>query len=107
MSTKKRTKRKDAEAILLESLDTPLNFGEMLRAIREADEITQIALSKKLETSRQDISDIERGRKFVSPERAAKIAKALGYSPEQFVAQVLQDQLDRGKLGLRVKIEAA
>lgn len=107
MTIKKKAKKKDAEAVLFESLDMPLNFGEMLRAIRESDEITQVALSKKLKTSRQDISDIERGRKFVSPERAAKIAKALGYSPEQFVAQVLQDQLDRGKLGLRVKIEAA
>ena len=104
MSTKRK---RDAEDILLESLGKDMTFGDMLKAIRECDEITQIKLAAKLRTSRQDISDIERGRKSVSPERAAKIAKALGYSPEQFVAQVLQDLLNRGKLRLKVKIEAA
>lgn len=104
MSTKRK---QDAEEILLESLGGQMSFGEMLKAIRECDEMTQTKLATKLRTTRQDISDIERGRKFVSPEKAAKIAKALGYSPEQFVAQNLQDLLNKAKLRLKVKIEAA
>jgi transcriptional regulator with XRE-family HTH domain len=107
MNTNTRKKIKDAEDVLLKSLGATPNFGEMLQALRTCDGVTQVALSKLLKTSRQDISDIERGRKSVSPERAAKIAKALGYSPEQFIAQALQDQIDRGNLKFKVRVEAA
>ena len=53
------------------------------------------------------LNDIEKGRKAVSPERAARFAKVLGYSEARLVQLALQDLVNRGGLNLRVDVIAA
>ena len=65
--------------------DTEFNFSTMLRSIREADEISQIEFANILGISRQNLCDIEKKRKGVSPERAANFARILGYPETVFV----------------------
>ena len=74
MTTKARTTRVDAFAHLEKKLG-PLSLGKALVATRETDEITQAAFARKLGLSRANLADIEKGRKRVSPERAARFAR--------------------------------
>lgn len=84
-----------------------LTLGEMLRSIRQCEEITQVDFSKKLNISRQNLCDIEHGRRFISPKVAAEYAVKLGYSKNQFVRLCLQDLLDRDGINLEVEIKKA
>ncbi len=83
------------------------SFGGFLQAIREADKISQTRFSKKLRISKQHLCDIEKGRKLVSPERAAKFSKTLGYSEKSFVALALQDSMRNGGLHYKVELKVA
>jgi len=96
----------DAEKFL-ESRVGPLTLGKMVRCIRECDEISLPDFAKKLGISKSHLCDIEQDRKSVSPDRAARFAKILGYSREQFVQLSLQGLVDRGHLRLKVLVEAA
>ena len=97
---------KSRAVLLLEKLaGGPLTLGRFIRAIREGEEMSQVAFAEKLEISRSHLCDIEKGRKPVSASRAAQIAKILGYSEKQFVELALQDSVERAGLGYRVKIE--
>lgn len=99
-------KGRDAAAFL-ESLIGKLTFGNMLQSIRECDEVSSADFAKKLGISKSHLCDIEQDRKSVSPERAARFAKILGYSQEQFVRLSLQGLVDKGRLRLKVLVEAA
>ena len=57
--------------------------------------------------SRSNLCDVEKGRWIGSPEKAAKIAKILGYSTTQFVACALEEQLHKMGLHLKVELKAA
>lgn len=85
----------------------PLTFGKMLQAVREGDELTLEAFAKRIGVSRQNLCDIEKGRKGVSPERAARWARLLGYPEAQWVRLALQAELDAAGLKYRVEIAAA
>ena len=90
------TKKKSDAMQFLESLVGELTFGGLIEAMRQAEEMSQVDFAKKLGISKQHLCDIEKGRKFVSPERAAKFAKILGHSEKSFVALALQDIVDHG-----------
>ena len=83
---------------------TKLSFGKLLWAIRQADEISQIAFATKLKITKQHLCDIEHERKSISPKLAAKYAELLGYSKEQFIRLSLQDLVDREGLNVQVEI---
>lgn len=85
----------------------PLTFGSLLSSIRLADEITQEQMAKKLGVTKGHLSQIENGRKFVSPDRAQTFARKLGYSEIMFVKLSLQDLLNRAKIPYIVELEAA
>ncbi len=85
----------------------PLTLGKAMEAIRLSDEQSLSSFSRKLGISRANLCDIEKGRKLVSPERAARFAKTLGYGQRQFVRLALQDQLKHAGLHFRVELEAA
>ena len=85
----------------------PLRFGQMLRAIRQGEKMSQVNFAAELGISKSHLCDIEKGRKTVSPARAAEFARKLGYSEKQFVRLSLQDQLEEAGLRLKVRIEAA
>jgi len=80
-----------------------LTLGKLIWAIRKADDISQVKFATLLKITKQHLCDIERGRKSVSPKLAAKYAKILGYTEEQFIRLALQDLVDRE--GLNVKVE--
>ena len=84
-----------------------LTLGEMLRSIRQCEEMSQVDFAKKLEISRQNLCDLEHGRRFVSPRVAVAYANKLGYSNHQFVRLCLQDLLDRDGINLEVDVKKA
>jgi transcriptional regulator with XRE-family HTH domain len=81
-----------------------LTLGKMIWAIRQSDDITQVNFAEKLGISKQHLCDIEHERKIVSPKLAAKYAKLLGYSEEQFIRLSLQDLVDRDGLNVLVEV---
>ena len=97
MSTRKANAR-DA----LEKRVGPLTLSALLVATREGEDMSQTAFAEKLGVSKSHLSDIECGRKVVSPDRAVRFAKALKMSEAQFVRLSLQDIVDRA--GLRFKV---
>jgi len=68
---------------------------------------SQAAFARKLGISPSHLCDIEKGRKVVSAQRAARFARILGRSPEQFVRLSLQELVDEAGLKMRVNIAAA
>jgi DNA-binding XRE family transcriptional regulator len=90
----------------IEKLYGPLTFGNLLKAHREGDELTQVAMAKKIKLSKQALNDIKNGRKIPSISRAVALAKKVGILPELAVELVLQDQLDREKLKMTVKVNS-
>ena len=85
----------------------PVTLGRLIESIRLGEELTQAAFAKKLGLSRSHLNDIEKGHKVVSPERAARFAKALGHSPERFVELSLQSIVDESGLKLKVIVDVA
>lgn len=81
-----------------------LTLGRLIWAIRQADEMTQVAFAEKLTITKQHLCDIEHDRKSISPKLAAKYAETLGYSKEQFIRLALQDMVDRDGLNIRVDV---
>jgi transcriptional regulator with XRE-family HTH domain len=90
-----------------ESLHGPMTLGGMLWSIRMCDEVTQTEFAKMLGVNRSHLCDVEKGRKVVSPERAAAWAEILGYPDTVFVKLALQEQLDRAGVKMSVQVEAA
>ncbi len=105
MSTKK--KPSDAAKFLEKLTGSKLTLGNLLLAIRQGEEVSQVEFAKLLGISRQYLCDIEHSRRFVSPRGAAEFAKKLGYSQKQFVRLCLQELLDRDELNLSVDIQDA
>lgn len=90
----------------IEKIYGPLTFGNLLKAHREADELTQVQMAKKIKLSKQALNDIENGRKIPSVSRAVALAKKVGILPELAVELVLQDQINREKLKMVVKVSS-
>ena len=102
------TKKKKSKAMkFLEKLTGgPLTFSELFLSIREGEEWTQEEYGKILGLSRQKVCDIEKGRRLPSPEKAAEFAKTLGYHPESFAKLIIEEQIKKAGLKLKV-IDAA
>ena len=100
-----RETRSSARRFLEDLAGGALTLGRLLRAIREGEEWSLAAMGKKLGVSRAHVANIEKG-KPVSPECAARYARALGHSEDQFVRLALQDELHRSGLDYRVELHA-
>jgi len=108
--TTKKTKgqaRREASKYLETIMGGPLTLGAALSGLREADERSLAELARVLGVSRSHLCDIEQGRRVVSPERAARFARALDQSEAQFVRLALQDQIRGAGLRLTVEVKAA
>lgn len=88
----------------LESELGKLTLGKLIWSIRTSEEMTLDDFSSKLKISKSHLCDIEKGRKFLSPERAQSFAKKLKYSPRQFVRLAIQDRLDNVGLKYHVSL---
>lgn len=83
-----------------------LTLGRLLWAIRTGDEINQVEFGKLLgNVSKQQVCDIEHGRKLVSPKLAANYAKRLGYPEQQFIELSLQDMVNKEGLDVDVHVD--
>ena len=85
----------------------PLTLGGLLESIRLSEDMSQAEFSKKLRISPSHLCDIEKGRKVISPERAARFAKILGRPQQQFVRLVLQELVNEAGLKMKVDVAAA
>ena len=101
------TKKSEAVRFLEKLNGGSVTFGKFLEAVRKGEEMTQPAFAETLGISKSHLNDIEKGRKAVSPERAARFAIVLGYSQARLVKLALQDLVDRGGLKLHVDVKAA
>lgn len=100
-----RTEDQDALAVLRGFRGgRPLTFGAMLRALRQCDAVPLAAWAAQLGITRQHLSDIERGRRAVSVERAAAWARTLGYPAGPFITLALQAQVDAAALPFAVTL---
>jgi antitoxin HigA-1 len=100
--------RKSAAMKLLERISRgPLTLGRAIESIRKSEELSQDECARKLGVSKSHLCDVEKGRKSVSPERAAKWARALGYPESVLVRLAIQGELDAAGLKYKVEIEAA
>ena len=82
----------------------PLTFADLLIMQREDTDLTQKEMADKMGISKQKLCDFEKGRRFPSIKMAAQWAKKLKHPQEIWVRIVLQDQLRRNKLKLKVFI---
>lgn len=106
MNTKKNINKKVISK--LEKISgEELTFGSLIKSIRLGEEMTQEEFADLLDISKQHLCDIEKGRKFVSPKRAAEYATQLKLSKKQFIRLCLQDLLRRDGLKMIVSVEAA
>ncbi len=104
MSTNKKS---DAVRFLEKAAGGPLTLGRLLEAIRRGEEMTMKDFADLLDISVSHLNDIEKGRKAVSPERAFRFAKRLGYSSEQFVELSLQEIVDDLDMHFKIKVSKA
>lgn len=108
MSTKfNRKDYVDAGTALEKLTKSKTTLAGLLEAIRLGEELSQTEFARQLGLSRSHLCDIEQGRKTVSPARAAKFAKKLGYSEKQFITLALQDIVRKDGFKFIVKLDAA
>ena len=100
-------KKSSAMKFLDKTIGSPISFGGTLEAIRLADHLSQTVFAKKIKISQAHLSQLEKGTKLVSPERARKFARILGYSEITFIELSLQDQLEKTGIKLKIHLEAA
>jgi transcriptional regulator with XRE-family HTH domain len=105
MSTSRRKNSEETLKFLEKQMGGPLSLGGLLEAIRLGEEQTQNEFARSLGISRSHLNDIEKGRKSVSPGRAARFARHLGYSEEQFTRLSLQSILDDEGIDWVVSLE--
>jgi len=104
---KAKEKKSDAMKTLEKIADGPLTLGRAIESIRKGEELSQDECAKELGVSKSHLCDVEKGRKTVSPERAAKWARALGYPESVLIRLAIQSELDAAGLRYKVEIEAA
>ena len=85
----------DAIPFIARLLGEQIILGALIEAIRQGENESQAVFAARLGISRLHLCDIEKGRKVVSAERAARFAELPGYSSDQFVRLALQDAVDR------------
>ena len=81
--------------------------GSFLRSWRQSFELSQVEFAKKLGISRANLCDMEMNRKSVSPEKAAEIAKTIGYSVNVLVEMAIEEQLSAAGLKYSVSLKPA
>jgi transcriptional regulator with XRE-family HTH domain len=107
MTTKKSSVSSASDDLEERILGGPLTFGGAVEGLRVGLELSQAAFARKLGVSRQYLCDVEKGRRPVSPQQAARFAKAFGHPPLVLVRLALQDAVRASGLKLKVSVEAA
>jgi len=82
-----------------------LTFSKFLKAWRECDDLSQAAFARKLNISRQNLCDLEKGRRSVSLNKLIKMAKVLGIPPQYLLELYFNEELKKAKANFKVKLE--
>ncbi len=111
MATKKKAPARASEGAVdalpfLEKLYGPLTLGRALQSIRLCEEQSLETFARALGVSRGHLCDIEKGRRGVSVERAARWARELGQHEGQFVELALQAEVLAAGLSFKVQVHA-
>ncbi|MDR0525046.1 MAG: helix-turn-helix transcriptional regulator [Spirochaetaceae bacterium] len=72
-----------------------ITFSSNLRRLRGLQNISQVALAKKIGVTPNFINDIENCKKWMSPQTIAKLAVALNVEPYQFFLPELKERETR------------
>ena len=107
MTTKTRSNQSATMRLLEDIAGGPLTIGGMIEAHRQGEEMSQAEMARQLGLSRSHLCDIEKGRKLVSPARAAAFAQALGFHEAQWVQVAIEDMLRTSGLHYSVRLEPA
>jgi transcriptional regulator with XRE-family HTH domain len=105
--TTKKSKGSSGSSLEEKILGGPLTFGAAVEGLRVGEGLTQTEFARKLGASRQYLCDVEKGRRRVSLEQAAKFAAVFGHPPTVLVQLALQDTIRASGLNLKVRVEAA
>jgi transcriptional regulator with XRE-family HTH domain len=81
-----------------------MTIGSFLRSWRLAEDLTQREIAENLSMSAAKLCDNEKGRKGVSPQKAAEIARILGYSEKVLVELALKELLEEAGLAWEVSL---
>jgi transcriptional regulator with XRE-family HTH domain len=84
-----------------------MTLGMFVRSFREAEGASQVDFATRLKISRANLCDIEKDRKQVTPERAARIAKHIGVPEAVLIQLALQDSLRAARFNYRVELKAS
>jgi|FLYM01.1.fsa_nt_gi transcriptional regulator with XRE-family HTH domain len=84
-----------------------LTFGDVLKAWRQSDDLSQIAFSKRIGISPQNLNDLEKGRRIPTPLRAARIARRLNLPEVSLIQIAIRDSLHKDGFNFDVKLETA
>ena len=84
-----------------------MTFGSFLKGARAQKDKSQTEMAKFLHISKSTLCDIEKGRQFVTPALASKIAKKCGLSEIVAVETAINDQLRRAGLHLIIEVKAS
>ncbi len=98
------TTNKKSGAARLEKQLGPMSIGSFLRSWRLAEDISQREFAESLSMSAANLCDIEKGRKGVSPQKAAEIARLIGYSEKVLVELALKELLEEAGLAWEVSL---
>ena len=101
------TKKSRATLYMEKLMGGPQTFGKMIEGLRICDEISQAELARRMKMTRSNLCAIEKGRRGVSIEMAAKFARTLEYSVDYFVKVAIQDQLRKAGLKITIDVKAA
>lgn len=82
-------------------------FGDFLTALRVDLGLSQVDFADKIGMSKQNLCDIERGRRYTSPKTAATLAKRLGVPSSKLVKLALQDLVNRDGLKFKVDVKSS
>lgn len=105
--TTRKSKRSSDSSLEKRILGGTLTFGGAVEGLRMGENLSQAAFARRLGVSRQYLCDVEKGRRLVSPDQAAKFARAFGHPPNVLVQLALQDAVRASGLKLKVTVEAA
>ncbi len=77
---------------------------QFFKRIREEKKLSQVDLAKKIGATRSEICDLEKERRPYTLNLALRIGNVLDVKISEVVERTLQEQVDKAKLKLIVKV---
>ena len=90
----------------LQALVDELTFGGLLKAQRQTEGLSQVAMAERLSISRQRLCDIEQGRRLPNLDSVIEIASKAGLEVIVAISLAVEEQLRKRNLPYKVRLEA-